>query len=519
MYNSTKQAKVSGSGARSPRKLDLRNAPEKSLAALLKLPPPLSFSRVSLPTELGSSVSKRALSPQSKMSTTVKDSKLGPLRLKPARKTEPKLVGDVKRQNFSSELLRLAKGKKPGSGTHEGGSVRGASVVRTSESRARSVGAEEEERGSLDFLFACRSRAGFSLDQPKKSNQDAFFARPNCVAGEEVSMFGVCDGHGAHGHRISAFIANNLPVLLEERLLSEFRSKKKPVGSREIKEMLMVCTRGALEELVNRLYAREDIDTQFSGSTLCLVILVGELVFAFNVGDSRAVHFSLERGRSLWHGSPLSEDHKPEVPSEAERILRFGGVIAPSVDDRKQPSGPPRVWLKGQPVPGLAMTRSLGDRIAEKVGVTWKPTFLYKRLRLFDSPRFDTSKCDSSTLNYSLKSRYRSEVQRPTFDSHSLKDSGLATQKPLKKLLNSSLETKRGPIDAQETHIIVLATDGLWDVMLNHEVSQCLAKFQPSGQVEEACDKLMAETLKRWKKGNFDSTDDVTFIVIFPFAA
>ena len=35
--------------------------------------------------------------------------------------------------------------------------------------------------------------------------------------------------------------------------------------------------------------------------------------------------------------------------------------------------GPMRVWLKNEEIPGLAMSRSLGDRIAHTVGVTCTP--------------------------------------------------------------------------------------------------------------------------------------------------
>lgn len=35
--------------------------------------------------------------------------------------------------------------------------------------------------------------------------------------------------------------------------------------------------------------------------------------------------------------------------------------------------GPKRVWLKNKQVPGLAMTRSLGDFVAKSVGVTYDP--------------------------------------------------------------------------------------------------------------------------------------------------
>lgn len=37
------------------------------------------------------------------------------------------------------------------------------------------------------------------------------------------------------------------------------------------------------------------------------------------------------------------------------------------------PYGPKRVWLKTKPVPGLAMTRSIGDMAATSVGVTAEP--------------------------------------------------------------------------------------------------------------------------------------------------
>ena len=42
--------------------------------------------------------------------------------------------------------------------------------------------------------------------------------------------------------------------------------------------------------------------------------------------------------------------------------------------------GPSRVWLKNEDVPGLAMSRSLGDLVAESVGVIPTPdTKIYKR--------------------------------------------------------------------------------------------------------------------------------------------
>lgn len=47
--------------------------------------------------------------------------------------------------------------------------------------------------------------------------------------------------------------------------------------------------------------------------------------------------------------------------------------------------GPKRVWLKNKQVPGLAMTRSIGDLVAASVGVISEPEiFVYSNLKPSD---------------------------------------------------------------------------------------------------------------------------------------
>lgn len=38
-----------------------------------------------------------------------------------------------------------------------------------------------------------------------------------------------------------------------------------------------------------------------------------------------------------------------------------------------EPIGPARVWLKDENIPGLAMSRSIGDNVASSVGVIPEP--------------------------------------------------------------------------------------------------------------------------------------------------
>ena len=51
-----------------------------------------------------------------------------------------------------------------------------------------------------------------------------------------------------------------------------------------------------------------------------------------------------------------------------------------NIDYNGEPIGPLRVWLKYDDIPGLAMTRSLGDGLAQKVGVSPEPEVMEFRL-------------------------------------------------------------------------------------------------------------------------------------------
>lgn len=55
------------------------------------------------------------------------------------------------------------------------------------------------------------------------------------------------------------------------------------------------------------------------------------------------------------------------------RIKKRGGRIQPFRDEDNEFIGPHRVWLKDEEIPGLAMSRSFGDRVAASVGVIAEP--------------------------------------------------------------------------------------------------------------------------------------------------
>ena len=71
--------------------------------------------------------------------------------------------------------------------------------------------------------------------------------------------------------------------------------------------------------------------------------------------------------------TPLSEDHKPSLPQEKSRVLASNGRVEPITGPLGQFLGPDRVWMKDEDTPGLAMSRSIGDRLAHSIGVTAEP--------------------------------------------------------------------------------------------------------------------------------------------------
>lgn len=93
-----------------------------------------------------------------------------------------------------------------------------------------------------------------------------------------------------------------------------------------------------------------------------------------NIGDSRST-IGFRNAEGGITGIAISQDHKPDLPEEKARIEAKGGrVFAVEYDDGVD--GPPRVWLGNMDVPGLAMSRSLGDAVAHSAGVSSEPDFV-----------------------------------------------------------------------------------------------------------------------------------------------
>ena len=201
-------------------------------------------------------------------------------------------------------------------------------------------------------ISAC-TKAGCSGPGIVKTNQDAYFIKDNFLKNNNIFL-GVCDGHGEKGELISKYVANKLPEYIKD------------LNNENIKNVF--------KKINQEIYNNKNLESNMSGTTVVSLFLTTDKIMCVNLGDSRAALFKYDNG--LYYSKNLSRDHKPSEPDEKKRIINNNGRVKKCYDeDLKKYLGPDRIWVKNKEEPGLAMTRSLGDKIAHSVGVSEEPEF------------------------------------------------------------------------------------------------------------------------------------------------
>jgi protein phosphatase 2C family protein 2/3 len=163
----------------------------------------------------------------------------------------------------------------------------------------------------------------------RHSMEDAHFAVGSLMGQgwDGTSAFGVLDGHG--GSAVAEYCADRLPRIIASQ----------PSGN------IQNALTSAFHAVDQRVKSEGSVDSFSQGCTAVVALVNPERIVVANAGDSRAV---LCRG-----GWPvaLSQDHKPHLRSEVDRIKRAGGYVVHMDNDL----GGPRV------MGDLNLSRSLGD--------------------------------------------------------------------------------------------------------------------------------------------------------------
>lgn len=173
----------------------------------------------------------------------------------------------------------------------------------------------------------------------------------------KCSFFGVYDGHGGAG--CADFLRDNLHQFV-------IREQSFPWNPKDA--IRAGFTKAEQKFKDNNVTKKGIIDK--SGSCAVVSLIVGDMCYVANVGDSRAV-LSGEKGKKVY---PLSVDHKPTDEREMKRIKENGGHIYQTQTQlpRSNPDEVPQIIIGPHRVmPGrLSVSRTFGDLEAkiEKFG-------------------------------------------------------------------------------------------------------------------------------------------------------
>ena len=231
-----------------------------------------------------------------------------------------------------------------------------------------------------NFIKTCQatSVAGKGEDGLKKINQDTYISERNINGILNFNLFGVLDGHGEHGHFVSQFVSRYIINRIKNHQLIKNLKNPKEIYNQLIANGYEILATIFID--VDFQVTKQKFNCETSGTTCVLAIQLEEHIICANVGDSRAILiFDDSSSNNLTNTKiyPLSYDCKPENPHEKQRIYECGGTVEQVVEEESgRGVGPFRVWRKGEEYPGLAMSRSIGDIEAKKIGVIPNPQII-----------------------------------------------------------------------------------------------------------------------------------------------
>ena len=232
--------------------------------------------------------------------------------------------------------------------------------------------------GSGCVLPGLDPRGGF------KACQDLVFVETF----EGVLLAGEFDGHGVEGESVVQYCKRfALPYLKNNIQLA----KNDPEGF--LINLNEECDRNL----------KKAVDCKASGCTAVMILYVSGHMYFSCVGDSRAILATtaphkgfaqpprredkqlleeIKEKRIVTPGQVLTaeqvtQDQKPEDPGELKRITKAGGLVMRLEDENGHKVGPYRVWKVEGMYPGIAMSRSLGDVIAQEIGVISTPVITH----------------------------------------------------------------------------------------------------------------------------------------------
>ena len=241
---------------------------------------------------------------------------------------------------------------------------------------------KNSELGTGFRFYGQISKPGRNQNGEKKINQDVALVKINIGDIKGFNIFGVLDGHGPHGHFVSKF-CKNFFIRKMNSLAMECKNnqitKPEDIYAR-LKKSNFDFFKNAFHEADIEMTKQREFEYNFSGTTCNIVVQLNKHLICASVGDSRGMLIYDNDNKTNQGIIQLSNDDRPDLPQELERILSNGGMVDKLTDQEGNKVGPNRVFKYGLTYPGLAMSRSLGDFQAKECGVITDPQIVEHKL-------------------------------------------------------------------------------------------------------------------------------------------
>lgn len=194
--------------------------------------------------------------------------------------------------------------------------------------------------------YSCMQGWRDAMEDAHIANPRMFPPRPEGQRNgwSDTAIFAVMDGHG--GEQVARFCELHLPGEIAKRPSWDIASALRAAFHRMDELLADPRSIHLLKALSKQVPLFRNVDPRLIGCTAVVCCVRPDSIVVANAGDSRAV--LCREGRAI----DMSEDHKPNLPSECARIENAGGCVL------NQCIGPhvlPRV--NGD----LSLSRSIGD--------------------------------------------------------------------------------------------------------------------------------------------------------------
>jgi serine/threonine protein phosphatase PrpC len=196
---------------------------------------------------------------------------------------------------------------------------------------------------------------------------------------EIFTFIGICDGHGDQGKTISNYLANRIPVKMKHYLDTISYNISKDNFSQEIEPNI----KSIFQAISTRLNSMQSIDTSYSGSCFCSLLITPSSIISINVGNSKAIIGipNNNSGENTYIPYNLNYEHTSLIQNEKERIINNGGYVLYEKDEYNREYGPLKVWKKDSLLPGLLPTRTFGDKESSSIGIISEPEIQFFEMK------------------------------------------------------------------------------------------------------------------------------------------